>query len=190
MQFAWVAKKSILWDNRGMKNFTLKKISNRWLKNWPLILFLLFIGVVVGFSAFLSANRQSFDFEAEVLITNSSKSTIGANDYLFLLQSDLVADELSYGSCTSQPTQAGNVLTIVTSCTTSYEDAENYTTDLVHVFEKVVKNTYGADNVKMVVTKEPQKKEASVSKTEKLVSLLTPVLAVLVVSVVVAFIMV
>ena len=102
---------------------------------WPLTLFLFVIGVAVGCSAFLSANKQVFSAEAEVLVLNETENLVGANDYLYLAKGDSVTKQTNNDNCSAQITQAGNILDLVATCSSSSEEAENYLKNLDYIYQ-------------------------------------------------------
>ena len=155
---------------------------------WPLTLFLFVIGVAVGCSAFLSANKQVFSAEAEVLVLNETENLVGANDYLYLAKGDSVTKQTNNDNCSAQITQAGNILDLVATCSSSSEDAENYLKNFILAFSDTLDKTYGHDIVKTITVKLPQPTAETTSFSEKMLALFAPIIAVLVVSFVIAFI--
>lgn len=133
-----------------MKNdFTIRNILKQWIAIWPVSAFVIICGII---GSILYANHLTTTYTSSfnVLIRNSDE-TVSSNDYVFLLNSNLIPDNAQNDdSCLIEAQASGNVLVINSTCTSSMENARSYLETTFLNLKNAIYDIYDKNNVNIV----------------------------------------
>ncbi|MBQ3310081.1 hypothetical protein IJG73_01410 [Candidatus Saccharibacteria bacterium] len=175
-----------------MKEFTITNVLRCWLKMWPMTVILIILGLVAGF---LAANKVRPEYSAEMdLLIIDERDGSSAVEYAGLANSELVSNPAFEKAavdddCGLVASGTGNIIAFVANCPTNEDEVKHLASVAAENFTGWAQDIYGAENFKTVaLSKEPTLVVAKSATRSKIIKLLVPGVAMLVLSVVIAFI--
>lgn len=175
-----------------MKEFTITNVFRCWLKMWPMTVILVILGLGAGW---LSAKNVMPEYSAEVdLLIIDERDGSNAVEYAGLANSDLVSNPAFKKAavddgCTLSATGKGDIIAFVSNCPTNEDEARHLANTAAENFTGWAQDIYGAENFKTIeLSEEPTSVSAKPATRSKIVKLLVPGVAMLVLSAVIAFI--
>ena len=175
-----------------MKEFTITNIFRCWLKMWPITVVLVILGLGAGWFSTRGVVPE-YTVEVDLLIVDERDGS-NAVEYAGLANSDLVSNPTFNTAavndkCTMVASGKGDIISFVATCPTNQEEAERLANAAAENFTAWAQDIYGEDNFKTVSLADKSKDtHVAVNYPNKLAKILVPGLAMLVVSLVIAFV--